>query len=287
MQQTREQLIKASFWGFVIGDCLGVPYEFTQPKIGKVKMVGYKSHKQKPGTWSDDTALMLATMNCNFRNEKKLKNALLQSIDTGKYYPDNIAFDVGGATASNLRDLGIAEHLPQEGNGSMMRSLPFAFLNMNDTNRRNLVWNSSYLTHKSINAAITANLYAEMVRLHLSDPQITIIAAIEYLNSIANDIFPTGSNMLRFEDKISNRGYCKHSLQIVIEVVKHATSFADGMKRAINFGGDTDTHAAMAGAILALKYPDYKQFIKSVRKGQIVENSINKYIKNEITKRAV
>ena len=49
--------------GLAIGDALGVPYEFE--KRGTflcTEMVGYGTHNQPEGTWSDDTSMVLATL---------------------------------------------------------------------------------------------------------------------------------------------------------------------------------------------------------------------------------
>jgi len=52
--------VRHSIFGFILGDCLGVPYEFQRPGTFKFKpFAGNGSHNQPPGTWSDDTALML------------------------------------------------------------------------------------------------------------------------------------------------------------------------------------------------------------------------------------
>ncbi|MCF8307837.1 MAG: ADP-ribosylglycohydrolase family protein [Bacteroidales bacterium] len=55
--------VKDKIIGLVVGDALGVPVECLsrehlkqQPVTG---MVGYRTHNQPPGTWSDDSSLTL------------------------------------------------------------------------------------------------------------------------------------------------------------------------------------------------------------------------------------
>ena len=56
------QSLKAAVYGLAVADALGVPYEFlTRGSFKAVEMVGYGSHQQPAGTWSDDTSLVLAT----------------------------------------------------------------------------------------------------------------------------------------------------------------------------------------------------------------------------------
>lgn len=49
--------------GLVVGDALGVPFEFKRRDTFKTeKITGYGTYNQPPGTWSDDSSLTLATV---------------------------------------------------------------------------------------------------------------------------------------------------------------------------------------------------------------------------------
>ena len=52
--------------GLVIGDALGVPVEFVSRDELKdnpiTDMIGYGTHNQPAGTWSDDSSMAVATM---------------------------------------------------------------------------------------------------------------------------------------------------------------------------------------------------------------------------------
>ena len=55
--------LAGAVWGHLVGDALGVPYEFRDASaIGTVQWGATGSHHQPPGTWSDDGALMLALL---------------------------------------------------------------------------------------------------------------------------------------------------------------------------------------------------------------------------------
>ena len=53
-------------WGAIVSEALGVPVEFTTPAERRrdpvTDMRGYGTHQQPPGTWSDDTLLLLCTV---------------------------------------------------------------------------------------------------------------------------------------------------------------------------------------------------------------------------------
>jgi len=55
--------LEGGVYGHLVGDALGVPYEFLGPSsIGEVEWRGHGAHDQPAGTWSDDGALMLALL---------------------------------------------------------------------------------------------------------------------------------------------------------------------------------------------------------------------------------
>ena len=55
--------LTGAVYGHLVGDALGVPYEFEPAtRIGEVTWRGHGTYDQPPGTWSDDGALMLALL---------------------------------------------------------------------------------------------------------------------------------------------------------------------------------------------------------------------------------
>ena len=58
--------VKDGMTGLIVGDALGVPVEFqTRGELMEhpvTRMEGYGTHNQPPGTWSDDSAMAIATM---------------------------------------------------------------------------------------------------------------------------------------------------------------------------------------------------------------------------------
>ncbi|OUO79945.1 hypothetical protein B5F53_05675 [Blautia sp. An249] len=56
--------IYQGIFGLCLGDAMGVPYEFRTKREmlfhpAKEEMIGYGSHNQPAGTWSDDTSMTL------------------------------------------------------------------------------------------------------------------------------------------------------------------------------------------------------------------------------------
>lgn len=71
---------RGAVYGHLIGDALGVPYEFSR-RVETVEWRGYGTHDQPAGTWSDDGALMLATLD-------SLLDAGFDPADQGRRFLD-------------------------------------------------------------------------------------------------------------------------------------------------------------------------------------------------------
>jgi len=56
-------MLKSAVFGFAVADALGVPYEFKKRgTFHCTDMTGNGTWNQPVGTWSDDTSMMLATL---------------------------------------------------------------------------------------------------------------------------------------------------------------------------------------------------------------------------------
>ena len=88
--------------GLVVGDALGVPVEFKERDSYEVTdMMGFGTYNQKPGTWSDDSSMTLATLESMGRigsfDAADIMNNFYQWLQNDKFTPWGKVFDVGGA----------------------------------------------------------------------------------------------------------------------------------------------------------------------------------------------
>ncbi|MEG0909731.1 MAG: ADP-ribosylglycohydrolase family protein, partial [Bacilli bacterium] len=69
-----DKTVKAGLMGFIVGDALGVPVEFIDRSVLEIKpvteMLEYGTHNVKKGTWSDDTSMVLATIDSIIEQNK-------------------------------------------------------------------------------------------------------------------------------------------------------------------------------------------------------------------------
>ena len=58
----KTKTLKSAIYGLAVGDALGIPYGFKfRGTFECTDMIGYGTHNQPEGTWSDDTSMALAT----------------------------------------------------------------------------------------------------------------------------------------------------------------------------------------------------------------------------------
>lgn len=121
--------LRDCIYGLAVGDALGVPYEFRpRGTFECTDMIGYGTHGQPAGTWSDDTSMTLAT--CDSIRElghidaSDMRDKFVSWIARGEYTIDGV-FDYGGTTARALRTGKGGSGERDNGNGSLMRIAPW------------------------------------------------------------------------------------------------------------------------------------------------------------------
>ncbi len=262
-------------WGHVVGDAVGVPYEFrAADRIGDVVFGATGTHGQPPGTWSDDGALMLALLDSmlesGFDPEDQGRRALAWWSD-GAYTPDGDGrFDIGGATSRAMRALkaGVAavdagpadEHAC--GNGSLMRILPVALLGR-DLPPAALIEQAhlaSRVTHGHARCQVACAVYCLLVVgvLRGGAPADVLEGAFSAAAREYDDgdlaAHRAALTELRAWTGRSGRGFVTDSFWSAWDAFAEATDYADAIRRAVAYGNDTDTTAAIAGGLAGARW---------------------------------
>lgn len=229
-------------WGAAIGDALGVPYEFKRRgTFTCTDMVGYGTHRQPAGTWSDDTAMMLATCDslraCQGVNKTDLLMRFRSWAKRGAYTPDGVVFDIGNTVATALA-LGFGQDdLYSNGNGSLMRIAPLAFCGATDGEIRI----ASAVTHAhelSMNACV---MFVHMLRKAAYD-----------VDALRDNLMLEFGGIPR--DQIKSGGFVSDTFRSALWCFVHTSTYVDCVLEAVNLGSDTDTTACVAGALAGVAY---------------------------------
>ena len=278
--------------GMAVGDALGVPVEFLSRETingSVVTMLGYGTHNQPAGTWSDDSSLAfcLAESLCEGYDIHKIAQNFLKWYQENHWTPYGKIFDIGVATSQALRRVrdgdnpvlagGASEH--DNGNGSLMRILPLAFYIQGKSieERFKLISEVSSVTHAHIRSIISCFIYIEYTLELLKG--IDKMQAFMNMRQSVNEFLKTYSicseeEILKFhrilatpkpdlgifpiyeypEKQIYSSGYVLHTLEASFWCFLNTQDYAEAVKKAVNLGKDTDTTGCVTGGLAGLYY---------------------------------
>ena len=276
----RSDRILGGLYGLLVGDALGVPYEFqaasSLPEPEAIELEpppGFaRSHPHvPPGSWSDDGAqalCLLASLLYQGRLElDDLGRRFLNWRNYGYMAAGGLVFDIGIQTSRALDALenGVpaSEAGPagerDNGNGALMRVLPLALWHrgsddelFRDAARQSLV------THGHPRSQVCCALYSLWARKILEGHADAWSAAVFTTRELAASE-PAWRKELdehirpESEPKGTGSGYvvdCLHSARIALR----EKTFEAVVRKAVLFGNDTDTTAAVAGGIAGIRH---------------------------------
>ena len=286
----------AAILGLVVGDALGVPAEFKSRAELKVNpimdMIGYGTHNQPAGTWSDDSSMVIATMEwlSEMENNEPDYTLLMEKFGNwllyGDYTPYENTFDCGISTSRAIMNYvrgmeplqcgGQSDY--DNGNGSLMRILPAALwksaeLAGEEIADADFIFNISAVTHAHMRSKIGCLIYSKLIADLLYDQNDVKFDAVQkslssckcYLETIDDKqtIYEIGKYARLWdldtfknldEDNIKSTGYVVDTLEAAIWCFLNTDSYKECVLKAVNLGDDTDTVGAVAGGIAGLYY---------------------------------
>ena len=283
-------------WGHLVGDAIGVPYEFTPANAIERVVFGHRgSHNQPPGTWSDDGGLMLALLdsllNAGFDPDDQGRRAL--AWFAGKAYSPGPVFDIGNTTDAALDRLkhgvpaieagGVAES--DNGNGSLMRVLPVALVDRDEEDEVIVshAFTASALTHRHPRSQVACAVYCLGASWLLQDepPTEALGQALESFREMAAGPWATEFENLQRYTQRSGSGYVFDTFWCAWTALCESQSYAETIERAVRYGTDTDTTAAVAGGLAGI-YWGYSgipaDWLYRMRGREIVEPLVVKLI---------
>ena len=311
----------SALFGLAIGDALGVPVEFKSREYLKqnpVKsMIGFGTHNQPAGTWSDDSSLAfcLADSLCKKYDLNDIGQSFVSWAKEEIWTPHGRVFDIGISTdrAIYAIEQGIKPILAggtsemDNGNGSLMRILPLLFYikDFKIEKRFEVIKDVSSMTHAHIRSVLACFIYLEFANNILKGNDKW--KAYEDMQTTVNHFLNTNAicsqkEMDKFhkilehqvedcdvqilhklkEDKIKSSGYVLDSIEASFWCILNAETYKETVLKAVNLGGDTDTTGAIAGGLAGLIYgvdTIPKQWIDSLARKEDIIHLCNKLFK--------
>ena len=303
--------MESGIMGFAVGDALGVPVEFLNRDLlqrNPIKeMVGYGSHKVPEGTWSDDTSLMIATMDSIRENGDvnfdDIMYKFTEWVNYAKYTATDELFDIGISTRKAILNFKRGEKaikcgtkgINENGNGSLMRILPFVyylkFSDFSEEERTTLINQASALTHAHEISKLGCKIYADYVTLLLDGVDkvkaLDLLKEIDYNKYYSNDSVKVYQRILKGDlkslniDQIRSSGYVVDSLEASLWCTVKNNNYEDAVVAAINLGEDTDTIGEITGSLNGIIYGKNnisERWLNKLKKKDYLEELSNQFI---------
>jgi ADP-ribosylglycohydrolase len=278
---TLRNKIRAVLLGVALGDALGVPVEFWRRESVRrnpvTGMRGFGAHKVPAGTYSDDTALTLCLADnlASGFDLDRLAQSFLQWCYEDLWAAGKRAFGLGQRTfrAFVRLEQGVAPEQAggrlerDNGNGALMRIAPLMFylLDKPFVERLDITRQVSSITHAHVRSVIACFYHLEFARLlYFGWDKFDALRELRQLGDFL--VFDPPEEKAVFarlwqgeiaklpDTEIRSGGYVIDTLEASLWCLLTTNSFADALLAAVNLGNDTDTTAAVTGALAGLLY---------------------------------
>lgn len=302
------EIVKNGIIGFILGDAMGVPLEFSKRRNADNKvidMLEYGSHNLEKGSWSDDSSMVIATMKSIIDNKGKIDyedimNNFIKWAENGEFTPNGKTFGIGRTTlralynykSNNIKAINCGlDSIKDNGNGSLMRILPIIYYcyynNSNDNEIYEIIKNTSSLTHSNNISILGCYIYTlyciQLIKGNNKIDSYKYIKNYDY-NMFDNDVLRYCKRLLKEDisklsiDDISSLGFVVDTLEAVIWCFLNSNSYDDSIIKAINLGNDADTIGALVGALSGIYYSDINiNWIKEIKRIDYIEDIIKEF----------
>jgi len=169
--------------GHAVGDAMGFPTEFSKREEllqnPVIEMIDSPDVGQPAGSWSDDTAMEIATIDSFIQKKcfdyKDIMDKWVKWISKSEYTSTGVAFDIGRTCLKAIKKYcnGTAPlqcgatSINENGNGSLMRILPVALYayskKLDDTSIHKLTNEVSSLTHAHEVSRLGCYIYVQFI----------------------------------------------------------------------------------------------------------------------------
>lgn len=269
--------------GHAVGDAMGFPTEFSKReellKNPVIEMIDSPDVGQPAGSWSDDTAMEIATIDSFIQKKcfdyKDIMDKWVKWISKSEYTPTGVTFDIGRTCLKAIKKYcnGTAPlqcgstSINENGNGSLMRILPVALYayskKLDDTSIHKLTNEVSSLTHAHEVSRLGCYIYVQFIICLLKgNTKQEAYKHIQYLDYSAYDmhslklytrILDEQIEVQRL-DQIKSTGYIVDTLESAIWIFMNAKHYKEAIIASTNIGGDTDTIGAIVGSMAGIYY---------------------------------
>ena len=269
--------------GHAVGDAMGFPTEFSKReellKNPVLEMIESPDVGQPAGSWSDDTAMEIATIDSFIHKKcfdyKDIMDRWVKWISESEYTPTGVTFDIGRTCLKAIKKYCNGTEplrcgstsINENGNGSLMRILPVALYaytrNLDDISIQRLTDEMSSLTHAHEVSRLGCYIYVRFIicllKGYTKEEVYKYIQSLDY-SSYSLDSINLYTRILNAAikdqaiDSIKSTGYIVDTLECSLWIFMNAMDYKESIIASTNIGGDTDTIGAIVGSMSGIYY---------------------------------
>lgn len=277
------QQVRASgvLMGTAVADAVGAPFEFKpgglyadrfpKPVLGGIgEMIGGGGFGWAPGEFTDDTQMAIALANALEEANGFSPDVVWRHFRTWSATAKDVGITISQSLSAQTH-VGAAEAAHEAlggrtaSNGAVMRIAPIGIygVRLSRVEAMELAMAQASLTHFDPSAAFGAAFVADIIRSTIitGDFASSVHSAFEFFGespwaSFLDDEFADvlSADFDPLADHVLPNGTVWTAVGQALWAVRTTRSFHDAVVAAINLGGDTDTVAAIAGAMAGAAY---------------------------------
>lgn len=277
MKRDAGSTLRDIVYGAAVGDALGVPFEGeARDTFTCTGMTHSRRFKMPAGSFSDDTSMMLAL--CDSLRARKgridvddIRERFRMWLFDEAYTPDGFAFGMGTTCSIALNEGHGLSGERDNGNGSLMRTLPLAVADVSDEEIEAV----SAITH-----AHPISREACVVAVHIARDLADGIPVEQAISQAkpSHRALSHVPHVLELErDDIQSGGYVVSTLEAALWCLGKTANFEECVLTAVNLGGDADTTACVAGAFAGIVYGRAtipREWLNTLRAKSLIESCL-------------
>lgn len=284
--------------GFVVGDAMGVPSKSKSREelLSKpiTKITGHGTYDMPEGTWSENTSMMIATIDSiNAKNNIDINDIALKFgayKNHSQYTPSHEVFGLDKVCCLAIdkyeenHDDPItcgSKDIKDNTSGSLMRILPIAYYaldkKLKDFEVRDLVRDISSITHANDISIMGCYIYTRFAMFLLTGKDkysaYSMTKCVDY-TMFSEEAQKAYERLLKEDisklkiNEIKSNNYIVDTLEACIWVLLQSENYKESIIGAINLGDNTDTIGALTGGLAGIIFG--YDFIPSEWKDSII-----------------
>lgn len=240
-------------YGAIFGDYVGSIYEFDNIKTKEFDLYNPKA------SITDDTYMTIAVASaCLSYADHRDRDQFTKDVGRelrriGRLYP----FPMGGYGSMFCEWLMSRDPQPygSQGNGSAMRVSPCSWVANSLREAEALGWASALPTHNGGGALLGAKATAGAIYLARTIPSRGTEEGRQCIKRYLQEYFyPMDQSLDEIRPAYEFNGLCENTVPQAMQAFIESSSFEDAIRNAISIGGDSDTIAAITGAVAEAFY---------------------------------